>query len=83
MMPPREFIMPAQMVIGSGAVEQVGAQCAKRGWRKALIVTDQIMQKLGIVGQVEQNLANHGIASVVYAGVNTEPVVEYVQEALA
>lgn len=82
MMPPREFIMPAQMIIGSGAVDQVGAQCAKRGWKKALIVTDQIMQKLGIVSQVEQNLAHHGINSVVYAGVNTEPVVEYVQEGL-
>ncbi len=81
-MPPREFIMPAQMIIGSGAVDQVGAQCAKRGWKKALIVTDQIMQKLGIVSQVEQNLAHHGINSVVYAGVNTEPVVEYVQEGL-
>ncbi len=83
MMPPREFIMPAQMVIGSGAVEQVGPQCARRGWKKALIVTDQIMQKIGVVGQVEQNLTNHGIASAVYAGVNTEPVVEYVQEALS
>lgn len=82
MMAPREFIMPAQSVIGSNAVEQVGALCRKRGWKKALIVTDQIMLKLGSVAQVEKILAASEIASAVYAGVNTEPVVEYVQEGL-
>jgi alcohol dehydrogenase class IV len=82
MMPPREFIMPAQTVVGSGAVEQVGAQCAKRGWKKALIVSDKIMQSLGLVDKVEQYLSGSGIGSAVFAGVNTEPVVEYVQEGL-
>ncbi|MGB9754949.1 MAG: alcohol dehydrogenase [Roseiflexus castenholzii] len=82
MMPPREFLMPAQVLIGSGAAEQVGAQCQKRGWKKALIVSDKIMLSLGLVGKVEQYLADSGIASTVYAGVNTEPVVEYVQEGL-
>lgn len=82
MMPPREFIMPAQMVVGSGAVEQVGVQSQKRGWRKALIVSDKIMHSLGLVDKVEQFLKDSGIASVVYTGVNTEPVVEYVQEGL-
>lgn len=82
MMPPREFLMPAQVLIGSGAAEQVGVQCQKRGWKKALIVSDKIMLSLGLVGKVEQYLADSGIASTIYAGVNTEPVVEYVQEGL-
>ncbi|NWG20334.1 MAG: iron-containing alcohol dehydrogenase [Chloroflexi bacterium] len=82
MMPPREFIMPAHVVLGSGAVEQVGAQCQKRGWKHALIVSDKIMQSLGLVDQVRQLLADSGIGSAVFAGVNTEPVVEYVQEGL-
>ncbi len=81
-MPPREFIMPAHVVLGSGAVEQVGAQCQKRGWKHALIVSDKIMQSLGLVDQVRQLLADSGIGSAVFAGVNTEPVVEYVQEGL-
>ncbi len=82
MMPPREFIMPAQMVVGSGALEQVGAQCQKRGWKKALIVSDKIMHSLGLVGKVEEFLGNSGIASVAFTGVNTEPVTEYVEEGL-
>lgn len=82
-MPPREFIMPAQMVVGTGATEQVGIQCQRRGWKKALIVSDRIMQDLGMVGRVEQHLAGSGIESAIYAEVNTEPVVEYVQDGIA
>jgi alcohol dehydrogenase class IV len=81
-MQPREFITPAHMVVGSDAVAQLGEQCRKRGWGKALIVTDKIMQSLGLVARVEQLLAASEIGSAVYAGVNSEPVVEYVQEGL-
>jgi alcohol dehydrogenase class IV len=81
-MQPREFIMPAHSVVGSGAVDQVGEQCRKRGWQKALIVTDKIMLNLGLVGRVQELLTAAGIGSAVYAGVNTEPVVEFVQEGL-
>ncbi|MCG8348290.1 MAG: iron-containing alcohol dehydrogenase [Chloroflexales bacterium] len=82
MMIPREFLTPAHIVVGSGAAKQIGEQCHKRGWKKALIVTDQIMLNIGLVGKVEQQLGQSEISSVVYAGVNTEPVVEYVQEGL-
>lgn len=81
-MQPREFITPAHMVVGSNALEQLGEQCRKRGWRKALIVSDKIMASLGLVARVEQLLAASEIGSAVYAGVNSEPVVEYVQEGL-
>lgn len=81
-MQPREFIMPAHTVVGSGAVEQVGEQCRKRGWKKALIVTDKIMLNLGLVARVQELLGAAGVGSAVYAGVNTEPIVEFVQEGL-
>lgn len=81
-MQPREFIMPAHMVVGSQALEQVGALCQKRGWKKALIVSDKIMASLGLVAKVEALLKESGIGSAAYTGVNTEPVVEYVQEGL-
>lgn len=81
-MQPREFITPAHMVVGSGALEQMGALCQKRGWTKALIVSDKIMAGLGLVTKVEELLGANGIASAAYTGVNTEPVVEYVQEGL-
>lgn len=82
MMTPREFIVPATIVVGSGAAEQVGEQGRKRGLKKALIVTDKIMVNLGLVSKIEQNLASSDIQSAVYSGVNVEPVVEFVQEGL-
>lgn len=82
MLTPREFIVPAHIVVGSGAAEQVGEQCRRRGLKKALIVTDKIMLNLGLVGKIEQLLSQSEIGSAVFAGVNTEPVVEYVQEGL-
>ncbi len=82
MLKPREFIVPSLIVTGSGAADQVGERCRQRGLKKALIVTDKIMLSLGLVGKIEQILGEHDITSVVYAGVNSEPVVEYVQEGL-
>ncbi len=82
MLSPREFRVPALMLAGSGAAEQIGAHCRQRGLKRGLIVTDQIMQKIGLVEKVETILGQHDITSVVYAGVNSEPVVEFVQEGL-
>lgn len=82
MLPPREFIVPPVMLVGSGAAERVGEQCRRRGLKKALLVTDAIMQKIGLVSRMEAVLGENDIQSVVYAGVNTEPVVEYVKEGL-
>jgi alcohol dehydrogenase class IV len=82
MLPPREFIVPSLIIAGSGSMGKVGEQCKRRGWTRGLIVTDQIMQKLGLVGQVEEMLGQHGIESAVFPGVNSEPVVEFVQEGL-
>ncbi|MFP4440841.1 MAG: iron-containing alcohol dehydrogenase [Chloroflexaceae bacterium] len=82
MLSPREFRVPALMLVGSGAAEQIGAHCRQRGLKRGLIVTDEIMQKIGLVEKVEAVLGQHDITSVVYAGVNSEPVVEFVQEGL-
>ncbi len=83
MLTPREFRVPELMLVGSGAVDQVGEQCQKKGLQKGLIVTDKIMQNLGFVAKLEEVLGKSGIQSSVYAGVNSEPVVEYVQEGLS
>ncbi len=82
MLAPREFRVPALMLVGSGAMEQVGEQCKKRGFQKALIVTDEIMRKIGLVNRMEDVLHRHDIQSVAYTDVNSEPVVEFVQAGL-
>jgi len=78
----REFRVPSLILTGSGASQQVGEQCSKRGLQKGLIVTDKTIRSSGIVPQIEQALSQSGIAYSIYDGVATEPVIEFVEEGL-
>jgi len=78
----REFSVPSLILTGSGASQQVGQQCKKRGLQKGLIVTDETMRSLGIITQIEQALSQSAIAYSIYDGVVTEPVVEFVEAGL-
>ena len=82
MLPTRTFRVPRIIITGSGASEQVGEESKKLGFKKALLVTDQNLVKLGIVEKVEQSLRGSGVSFAVFDGVYTEPIVEFVQEGL-
>ena len=56
MLPTREFRIPRRVVIGSGSSAQVGEECQKLGVEKSLIVTDQVMVKLGILEGIKKAL---------------------------
>jgi len=76
------FRIPSVVVYGRGALERVGEEARRLGV-KALIVCDAAMERLGVVAQCRSHLAKAGVEAAVYAGVNTEPVDTYVDEALA
>jgi alcohol dehydrogenase class IV len=80
MLPTRTFRVPRIIITGSGASEQVGEESKKMGFKKALLVTDQNLVKLGIVEKVAQSLRRSGVSFAVFDGVYTEPIVEFVQE---
>ena len=82
MLPTRTFRVPRIIITGSGASEQVGEESKKLGFKKALLVTDQNLVKLGIVEKVAQSLRGSGVSFAVFDGVYTEPIVEFVQEGL-
>lgn len=75
------FRTPKAIFYGRGSFESVGKEAVQRG-KKALIVSDKIMEQLGNVGRCRQLLATEGVESIVYAGVNSEPTDHYVQESL-
>jgi alcohol dehydrogenase class IV len=82
MAPARTFRIPQVVITGSGASEQVGEECQKLKVKKALIVTDPNLVKLGIVDGVKKSLQRSGISFAVFDGVLTEPTMEFVQEGL-
>jgi alcohol dehydrogenase class IV len=82
MLPARTFLIPPVLITGSGSSEKVGEESKKLGVKKALIVTDQVMVKLGVLEGVKKALEQTKIQFAVYDAVATEPTVDYVKEGL-
>jgi alcohol dehydrogenase class IV len=67
------FHSAGQLVFGNRAVEQLGSLIARRKLSKALIITDPILERAGILDQVLAPLRNAGIAAEVFDGGEPEP----------
>ena len=78
----RPFCIPPVLIIGSRASEQVGEESRKLGVEKGLIVTDEVLLKLGILDNIKRALSQAQLQFTIYSGVFTEPTVEFVQEGL-
>jgi len=78
----RSFYLPAVLIIGSGASEQVGEESRKLGATKGLIVTDEVLLKLGLLDNIKRALSQAKIQFALYSDVFTEPTVEFVEEGL-
>ncbi|UOR11451.1 iron-containing alcohol dehydrogenase [Halobacillus amylolyticus] len=73
--------MPRTITYGRHALEKVGKEAAARG-KKALIISDKVMDSLDYVSEGRDYLTKAGVESVVYLGVESEPTDTYVDEAL-
>ena len=82
MLPAKIFRIPRIVISGSGASEQVGEECKKLGIKKGLIVTDQVMVKLGALDGIKKALEQNKVQFAIYDGVDTEPTVDFVKEGL-
>ena len=68
----REFIVPGQIITGSGALNMAEETLKGRG-KKALIVTDKVMIQLGNCAKVEAALKNQGVDYAIYSEIVGEP----------
>src|SRR5699024_8544800 len=75
------FLMPKTINYGRGAFEKLGEEVQKLG-RKALIISDKVMQDIGNVDASIDYLNKANIDSVVYLGVKSEPTDQFVEESL-
>jgi alcohol dehydrogenase class IV len=82
MLPVRTFLIPSVLITGFGASEKVGEESKKLGVKKALIVTDQVMVKLGVLENIKKALEQSKIQFIIYDAVATEPTVDYVKDGL-
>ena len=77
----REFIVPGQIITGSGALDMAEATLGQLG-KKAMIVTDKVMIQLGNCEKVENALKNQGVAYTIYSEVVGEPTDVMVENGL-
>ena len=75
--------MPSRVVFGSGAVEDIGLECARLNVKRALIVTDNVMVEVGIASRVTGYLDQAGIGHALYDRVLSEPTLNFVDEGLS
>lgn len=77
----KEFIVPGRIISGSGALDLAQKNLGALG-KKAMIVTDGVMVKLGNCAKVEAALKAQGVDYVIYDEINGEPKDTMIQTGL-
>lgn len=75
----QRMILNETSYFGSGAITHLTEEVQRRGFRKALVVTDQELMKYGVAGKVTALLDNAGLPYDIYDGVIPNPTIAVVQ----
>lgn len=77
-----QFIMPGMSLMGAACLDNAVSNIVAHGFKKGLIVTDQILVNIGLVNKVTDKLAAASIDFVVYSGTQPNPTVGNVDAGL-
>ncbi|HWY86713.1 MAG TPA: iron-containing alcohol dehydrogenase, partial [Gemmataceae bacterium] len=67
------FHSAGQILFGRNAIGQIGEVAGRLGARRALVVTDSILDKAGVLERVRQPLTQGGLAVGAFTGGEPEP----------
>jgi len=67
------YFIPTVNFLGAGALNEVGSQAAMLGSKKALIVTDAFLEKIGMAKEVADVVEAAGVKTVIYGGAEPNP----------
>lgn len=67
------FLMPPISLIGCGASKAVGDYLKTLGGKKALIVTDKGLAKIGVADTIKKYIEEAGLQAVIYDGAEPNP----------
>jgi len=67
------FYIPSVNIIGSDSLSSAMDTMRDYGWRRALIVTDAVLNKIGMVADIQKSLQERDIVSVVFDGTHPNP----------
>ena len=78
----RMIYWPAVTLIGPGCVKEIGADIKDLGLKKALVVTDNVLVKIGVVKKVTDVLDEAGISYVVVDDIQPNPTMKNIHDGL-
>ncbi|BBM66971.1 L-threonine dehydrogenase [Vibrio alfacsensis] len=77
------FFIPTVNLMGAGCLKDATDSIQSQGFKKGLIVTDKILNQIGVVKQVQDLLTERGVATVVFDGTQPNPTISNVNDGLA
>ncbi|MBR9789191.1 L-threonine dehydrogenase [Vibrio sp. J1-1] len=77
------FFIPTVNLMGAGCLKDAADSIQSQGFKKGLIVTDKILNQIGVVEQVQGLLNERSVATVVFDGTQPNPTINNVQDGLA
>lgn len=70
------MIAPNRIIFGCGAIDKVGEEAAKLGQGSVLLISDEVLENLGVLDKIEAHLKAAGFEILRFANVEPEPHVE-------
>ncbi|GLO62312.1 alcohol dehydrogenase [Vibrio sp. MACH09] len=77
------FFIPTVNLMGAGCLKEAADSIQSQGFKKGLIVTDKILNEIGIVKQVQDLLTERTVNTVVFDGTQPNPTIGNVENGLA
>ncbi len=71
-----------ELFSGPGASLELCRAIAKTGVKKVLIVTDEMLPKLGLIAPLEEELKKSGLEVVVFDGIQPDPTIVLIEQGL-
>lgn len=76
------YFIPSVNVLGKDTINEIGEHIKRQNGTKALVVTDSVLNEIGIVKKVTDQIEKAGIEFAVYDGVQPNPTVSNVNDGL-
>ncbi|MEL7292281.1 MAG: L-threonine dehydrogenase [Pseudomonadota bacterium] len=76
------FFIPTVNLMGAGCLKDATDAIQAQGFKKGLIVTDKVLNQIGVVKQVQDLLSEREVATVVFDGTQPNPTIGNVNAGL-
>ena len=76
------FFIPTVNFMGAGCLKDAADSIQSQGFKKGLIVTDKILNQIGVVKQVQELLSVRDVETVVFDGTQPNPTISNVNAGL-